>query len=657
MSKQKYVKPYMWLVTVAGAMVCVFSAYHFPYSKIDSGYLLLALITVGVSSRLTLKIPRLSSHITVSDTFIFLVMLLYGGEAAILLAAVEGLFSSLRVNKKSVTYSFNAGVMACSTFFTVWAVRLCFGSLQALPSSDYSATLVVALCVMALAQYFFNSGLVAVLAACKIDRPVWQTWKKYYLWTSLTYIAGACAAGIIAKLIGAVGLYAVIITTPILAIMFFTYQTYLKNIEASASQAEQAEQHVEQLSKYIGEIKQAQEERDRLLLLEQEARAEAEHASRIKDEFLATLSHELRTPLTPILGWAELLQTDRLQGPMVAETAKIIERSAQTQKRLIDDLLDVSRIITGKLRLDTTQVDLSSVIEAAIDVVRPAADAKNISIFFSHDAGVQYVLGDAARLQQVVWNLLSNAVKFTPEAGRVEVRLERVASHIRVTVSDTGKGINTQFLPHIFERFCQADGTTTRKYGGLGLGLAIVRHLLELHGGKVHAESPGEGRGSTFTFNLPMMAVRIEPKGLGQFHRGAGTATLSRQLPTLEGLRVLVVDDETDAREMVNATLTQSGAEVRESSSVAEALEVIEEWHPDVLMSDIGMPDDDGYALIRKVRSLSQERGGGTPAAALTAYAREEDRKLALAAGFHVHLSKPVGRGDLINAVAGLAGR
>ena len=341
----------------------------------------------------------------------------------------------------------------------------------------------------------------------------------------------------------------------------------------------------------------------------------------------------------------------------MAETAKIIERSAQTQKRLIDDLLDVSRIITGKLRLDTKQVDLSSVIEAAIDVVRPAADAKNISIFFSHDAGVQYVLGDAGRLQQVVWNLLSNAVKFTPESGRVEIRLERVASHVRVTVSDTGKGIDAQFLPHIFERFCQADGTTTRKYGGLGLGLAIVRHLLELHGGKVHAESPGEGHGSTFTFNLPMMAVRVEPKSLGQSYRGAGAATASRQLPTLEGLRVLVVDDETDAREMVNATLTQSGAEVRESSSVAEALEVIEEWHPDVLMSDIGMPDEDGYALIRKVRSLSQERGGGTPAAALTAYAREEDRKLALAAGFHVHLSKPVARGELITTIADLAGR
>jgi signal transduction histidine kinase/ActR/RegA family two-component response regulator len=576
-----------------------------------------------------------------------------------LLAAAVALCESLRFSKKAMTMLFNSAVTACSTFLTVWTLRLCFGPIVDLPRGGYSATFIVAICIMALAQYIFNSSLVAVLAAYKTDQPVWYTWKKYYLWTSITYFAGASAAGIIAVLVGAVGFYAVIVTTPIIAVIYFTYHMYLKNIEAAAAQAEQAQRHVAELSHYIAERRRAEEERDQLLVREQKARAEAEAANRIKDEFLATLSHELRTPMTPILGWTELMRTTpNLNEATRAQILESIERSAKTQVQLIEDLLDVSRIVSGKLYLNVGPVDLASVIEAALDVVRPAADAKNIRILYMPDSPVGPVSGDAARLQQVVWNLLFNAVKFTPEGGRVEIRLERVGSHAQIIVSDTGKGIGAEFLPYVFDRFRQADGTTTREHGGLGLGLAIVRHLAELHGGTVHAESQGVGRGATFSVDLPLMAVRMEASAVErEYQRDGDGARSSDQLSALNGLRVLVVEDEADAREMIKAVLTQGGAEVRTSASTREALEVLEQWKPDVLMSDIGMPGEDGYALIHKVRALAEEHGGRIPAAALTAYVREEDRKRILAAGYQKHVAKPVGPAELITTIADLSGR
>ncbi|HLM58306.1 MAG TPA: PAS domain S-box protein [Pyrinomonadaceae bacterium] len=385
---------------------------------------------------------------------------------------------------------------------------------------------------------------------------------------------------------------------------------------------------------------------------------EAREANRLKDEFLATVSHELRTPLTAILGWSHMLRTGQFDGKSAAGAFETIERNARAQAQLIEDLLDVSRIITGKLRIDVRPLDPNSFIEAAVEAVRPAAEAKGVRLQKVIDTGVVSVSGDPVRLQQVVWNLLSNAIKFTRRGGRVQVRMERVNSHIEIAVSDTGQGIEPGFLPHVFDRFRQADGTTTRNHGGLGLGLAIVRHLVELHGGTVRAESPGEGQGSTFRVLLPVAPVYAPDMAEERVHPAARETLPAFECPDrLDSLRVLVVDDEPDTREMLRAGLGQCGAEVTTAASAAEALTLLRESPPDVLVSDIGMPDEDGYALIRKVRGLPAGQGGKVPAIALTAYARTEDRLQALRAGYQMHVTKPVELTELAAVVASLAKR
>ena len=389
---------------------------------------------------------------------------------------------------------------------------------------------------------------------------------------------------------------------------------------------------------------------------------ESEIVNRAKDEFLATLSHELRTPLTAVLGWAHLLRSGRIDKDSSVQALEIIERNARAQAQLIDDLLDVSRIITGKLRLEVRAVEIPPVIESAIETIRPAAEAKDIRLRMVLDSFAGPISGDPNRLQQIVWNLLSNAIKFTPKGGRVEVRLERVASHVEVAVSDTGTGIKPEFLPHVFDRFRQADSTTTRSHGGLGLGLAIVRHLVELHGGTAHADSLGEGQGATFTLKLPLRAVRTAadyPAGDTEqrpSHKRSKDDVIICE-PQLDGLHVLIVDDEPDTLELLTIALKECQAEVTPVTSAASALRAFEQSRPDVLVSDIGMPDEDGYSLIRKVRALEDENGGMIPAIALTAYAREEDRVRALLAGFQVHVAKPINPVEFVAVVASLAGR
>jgi PAS domain S-box-containing protein len=409
----------------------------------------------------------------------------------------------------------------------------------------------------------------------------------------------------------------------------------------------------------IAERKQAEREREELLARERQAREMAEAVNRSKDEFLALVSHELRAPLNAMLGWARILKTRKVDEAMMARAIDTIERSAESQQQLVDDLLDTARIITGKLRLEVMPVDLMPVIEAAVDVVRPAAEAKGIDIELALDTETGIITGDSGRLQQVIWNLLSNAVKFTPQNGHIEVRLSRVDPHVQISVSDTGRGINPEVLPYVFDRFHQADSSSTRRYGGLGLGLSLVRHLVELHGGTISAESAGEGRGSTFTINLPLRAVRAPSEDLD--HRSltgdGGTAFQA----ALSDLRVLVVDDETNARELVTAVLEQYGARVTAVASVAEALMVIRAGEPalspDVIISDLGMPDEDGYTLIHRVRELDAERGRQIPAVALTAYGRATDRIRALSAGFQMHVAKPVEPVELAMVVASLTGR
>ena len=364
------------------------------------------------------------------------------------------------------------------------------------------------------------------------------------------------------------------------------------------------------------------------------------------------MSHELRTPLTSLLGWSSVLREARRDEKVLAQGLDAIDRNARVQAQLIDDLLDVSRIVSGKLNLDVRPLDICSITRAAINVVQPAADAKGITLDYWAQPGLGAISADSARLQQIIWNLLSNAVKFTPHGGKINVRLERDGENVRVTVKDSGQGIEPEFLPRVFDRFRQADSSTTRTFGGLGLGLAIVRHLVELHGGTVAADSEGVGEGATFSASFPLLTERAEPSPVMHSAELHVTDFLS-----LDGLRVLLVDDEMETREIISTVVERTGAEVKACNSAREALTELLDWRPDVILSDIAMPDEDGYSFISRVRSLPQDEGGNTPAAALTAYAREEDRKQALAAGYQMHIAKPIGAGQLVNMIAKLAGR
>lgn len=385
-----------------------------------------------------------------------------------------------------------------------------------------------------------------------------------------------------------------------------------------------------------------------------------ERANQAKDEFLATVSHELRTPLNAMMGWATILRRGGLDEPTTAHALEVVERNARSQAQLIEDLLDVSRIISGKLRLDAVPVRLAQVVNAAVDVVHPAADAKGVRLEVVLDSLPGLVLGDPGRLQQVFWNLLANAVKFTPDGGRVWIRLRQLNSHVEIAVSDSGQGISREFLPFVFDRFRQADGSLARRHGGMGLGLAIVRHLVELHGGTVSAFSAGRDSGSTFTVNFPLMTARSVASLATATGRKQAKALPDIPIdyaPTLEGLNLLVVEDEPDARELLTTIFQSCKAEVRGAGSPDEAIKLLAEWTPDVLISDIQMPGEDGYSLIRKVREGESNSGTRLPAVALTAHARVDDRVRALSAGFDAHVAKPVEPDELIMVVASLANR
>ncbi len=379
----------------------------------------------------------------------------------------------------------------------------------------------------------------------------------------------------------------------------------------------------------------------------------AEKASRAKDEFLATVSHELRTPLSAILGWSTILK-DRVTDASFAKPLEVIHRNAQAQVKIIDDILDVSRVIAGKFRLEPKPADLVTIARDAIEVVRPSATAKRLNLTFSSTNEVCLLMADPERLQQAAWNILSNAIKFTEPGGRIDVHVAQMGGRVEIAVADTGKGIDPEFLPHVFEQFRQADSTTTRRVGGLGLGMALVRHIVELHGGSVMATSPGIGMGSTFTIKLPVRALIPPSNG-----DSPPPPPLKRSDPPvadrLRGVRILLVDDEIDGRDVVATVLLAQGAEVEMASSAVEGFAMFRRFHPDVVVSDIGMPDEDGYSFIRRIRSLPAAQGGRIPSLALTAFATEEDRMRALDAGFTSHVGKPVDPGTLVSALARLS--
>ncbi len=411
------------------------------------------------------------------------------------------------------------------------------------------------------------------------------------------------------------------------------------------------------LSTALRDAEEANQERVQLLDSEREARSQAERASRMKDDFLATLSHELRTPLNAVLGWASIIRHGNFQGEELKQGLETIERNARSQAQIIEDLLDMSRIVSGKVRLDVQLIDLSTILAESLDTVRAAAQAKGVRLLATGPTDPGTISGDPNRLQQIFWNLLSNAIKFTPKGGVVEMRMEHLHSHLEVSVSDSGEGIAPEFLPHVFDRFQQADATTTRRHGGLGLGLAIVKQLVELHGGAVWVKSPGLGQGSTFLVHLPLSAKHSEPESERRHPRAASREAQPLPEVSLANVHVLVVDDEGDVRDLVQRLIEMAGGTASVAASADEALASIAAAPPHILICDIGMPGEDGYSLIRKLRALPGHSPGALPAIALTAYARSEDRTKAIRSGFQNHLSKPVDPGELLAVVSSLVGR
>jgi signal transduction histidine kinase/CheY-like chemotaxis protein len=560
-------------------------------------------------------------------------LLLLGPRPAIVIA-VCGVWTQCTINVKRryplYRTAFSMSAEALTMAATGFVYQLLGGSVAAGLSS--LARPVVA----SIATYFcINTGLVAIAIALTTGRRVWIVWRDDFLWSAASFMvagtAGAAAAMVIVRHQHWVALLLV-------APVYLVYWTYRLFVGRLADQ-----------KRHLDEMTRLEQARAELLEREQAARASAEAANRLKDQFLATVSHELRTPLSAILGWAEMLQSGVLSQDKRERACEAIFNNAKRQAQLIDELLDVARIMSGKLRLEHGAVGPQDIVNGALETVQPAAEAKGIRIDVAIDPAVGAFQGDGPRLQQVLWNLLSNAVKFTPAGGAVSVAVRLSGRAGEIVVRDSGPGIPREFLPSVFEPFRQADGSRTRLHGGLGLGLAIVKQLVEAHGGTVAVENAGEGQGATFTVRLPIVAARRR-----RTQELAESLAPSSPQMTLEGLSVLVVDDDDESRLVVAAYLESHGATVLTAQSAARALEILQRDRVDVLLADVAMPGEDGYTLVRKLRGLQASRAATIPAAALTAFAREEDRQEALQAGFQMHLTKPIDAGALVAAVATL---
>ena len=633
-------RAYVAVVVLAGitALVAGFPR-ELPHPPLFAVLLLLSCVTSVWKVNLPIALAS-GSTLSVSYAANLMAMLLLGTRQATLIA-VMGVWAQCTINIKRPYPLYRTAFSAADEALTMFATGFAYQQLGG-TAGPFDLAAMPRPIVGAILTYFtVNTGLIAGAIALTTGRSLFEVWRNDFLWSASSFFVAGSAGAIGAILIDRGEMWAAVLMIAPVYLTYSTYRTFVGRLEDQR-------RHRERLSAALEEMTQLERQRNELFGREQSARSSAEEANRLKDQFLAIVSHELRTPLNSILGWSDILQSGRLDKSKKERAVRAIYDSARRQARLIDELLDVSRIISGKLRLERTIVDWAEVITAAIDTARPAADGKGLDIDVQIDPVAGAFVGDAERLQQVVWNLVTNAVKFTPAGGRIRVRLRRTDDAIELSVSDTGEGISPQFLPLVFEPFRQADGSNTRQHGGLGLGLAIVRHLVEAHGGKISAESTGKGQGSTFVINLPM----AESATLG------GTLPLLRPASrvdgvSLEGTRVLVVDDDAAGRDVVVAHLEARDAKVIGAASVVEALAILERERFDVLLVDIAMPDRDGYEFIRAVRGMSQSVST-TPAAALTAFARVEDRRKSLESGFQMHLTKPVDAAVLVEAVANL---
>ena len=662
---------YVLAVMVAGASAVVL---WFPTSLPEPWLFALLLVTSCLTSlwKINLPIPLASgSTLSVSYAANLMALLLLGPQQALLIA-IAGVWTqcAFHVRRRYPWYRTTFSIAAEALTMTATGVvyLLLGGSLRPVELAPLARPL-----VGAIATYFLvNTGLVAAAISLTTDRRAWDVWRNDFSWSGASFMvagtAGAAAAVVIAR-----GEHwpAVLMIAPVY-LTYKTYQVFIGRLEdrdrhavearrlhketANAlSLAQQAEHALaaekDRLAASVAELTRLEGVRQELLEREREARASAEEGNRLKDQFLATVSHELRTPLNAILGWADMLRSHSVDDAMRDRACRSIFDNARQQARMIDELLDVARIVSGKLRLERTAVDLDQLVRAAVEVVEAAAAARRVSIVVESEAPSYGVYGDGARLQQIVWNLLSNAVKFTEEGGRIVVQLRRRPAAAEIVVTDDGVGIPTEFLPWVFEPFRQADASNTRRHGGLGLGLSIVKHLAEAHGGSISAFSAGEGRGSTFTVTLPARAASSD-----EVPAIASIASSVRPSQSLDGLSVLVVDDNRESREIAAAHLTSRQAAVWTAESPPEAMEILQRERIDVILADIAMPGEDGYSFIKRVRALNAI-AATTPAAALTALAREEDRRRALEAGFQLHLAKPIDGESLVAAVAGLGRR
>ena len=659
---------YVTLVIVAGAAgLAAWLPRTYPEPILFASLLLLACVTSAWKVTLPLSLTS-GSTLSVSYAADLMALLLLGPQHAVIVAVAGAWMQcTFRVKRPYPVYrtGFSMAAEAITMVATGFAYLSLGGSPGLLDVSDLAKPL-----VGAIATYFFvNTGLVAAAISLSSGRTWWRVWHDEFVWSAPSFMV-AGSAGALAAVVVDRGEHwkAVLLMAPV----YMTYRTYQvfvgrlddqkrhvaetqrlhrETLEAlrQALKAERAlAEEKERLAVALADMTRLEEARNQLLTRELAARAAAEEANQLKDQFLAVVSHELRTPLNAILGWAELLRDGRLPDAKRDRASHAIYDSAKRQAHLIDELLDVARIMSGKLRLERGTVDLTEIVSGAIGAVQPAIEAKNIDIVVDAAPSLSAIYGDGARLQQITWNLLSNAVKFTPEGGSVRIQLRKVGSVAEMIVSDSGDGIPDHFLPYVFEPFRQADGSTTRPHAGLGLGLSIVKQLVEAHGGTVSAENREGGRGAVFIVRLPILNIVNRRPSVAD-----SPAHAAQVEESLAGLCVLVVDDDEESRHVVAAHLESCRAVVLTASSAAQALEVMHRQRVDVLLADIAMPGEDGYALMRKLRALDSSFAT-IPAAALTAFARDEDRQAAFKAGFQLHLTKPVEAGSLIAAVATL---